>query len=85
MDVSRSIFVEWHRFEQDVVDSGSLLLHINQLEEFLIVFEYVRVALLTDLTFKFLPVVRGHVLSVLFHVLLSRDPTLQTLEVDQSD
>jgi len=84
MDVSRSIFVEWHRFEQDIVDSDSLLLHINQFEEFIAVFEYVRVALLTDLTFKFLPVVTGHVLSVLLHVFLRGDPTFQTLEVDQS-
>jgi len=84
MDVSRSIFVERHRLKQDIVDTRCLLLHINEFEEFAIVFEYVWVALLTDLTFKFLPVVRGNVLAVLLHVFLRGDPTLQTLEVDQA-
>jgi len=57
MDIPGSVFVERHRFQKDIVNAGTLLLYVNQLEQFLVVFENIGVALLTDLTFKFLPVI----------------------------
>lgn len=48
-------------------------------------FEYIRVTLFAQLAFKFLPVVTSDVLAVLLCVLLSVNPTFETLVMDQAD
>jgi len=47
--------------------------------------EYVRVALLADFAFEFLPVVRGYVFTVLLLLTLCFNPLFQALKVDKSD
>ena len=85
MNIATRILIQRHRFEQNVLAARLGLVYIDQFKEGLAFLKDIRIALLTDLTFKFLPVIRGDVLSVLFNMLLRGDPTLQTLEVDQSD
>jgi hypothetical protein len=58
MDVSGSIFVQWHRLKQDVV-GGSLgcnFFKINNFVDFLVYFECVRIHLFTNFTFESLPI-----------------------------
>lgn len=57
MDVTRCILVEWHRLKQDVLATGLRLINIDEFEERLAFSEDVRIALLANLAFKFLPVV----------------------------
>ena len=61
------------------------LINIDQFEELLAFLKYVRVGLLADFTFKFLPVVRGDILSVLFHMSLCFKPILEATVVDIAD
>ena len=85
MDVSRSVFVQWHGLEEDILAFGLRLVYINQFEESLAFLKDIWVALLADFAFKFLPVVRCDVLAVLFDVPLSLDPVLEALVVDIAD
>ena len=64
MDVSGRVLVERHRLKENVLGVGFGLRDVDQLEEVVSLLEYVRVALLADLAFEFLPVVRGDVLTV---------------------
>lgn len=84
MDVPRSVFIERHGLKEDVLAAGLGLVYINEFEEALPLFENVRVALLAYFTFKFLPVVRCDVLTVLLDVTLRLDPVLEALKVDES-
>lgn len=85
MDVARGVLIQWHRFQQNELSSLCGRFYINKLEEVVFALEDIGVALLANLTFEFLPVVAGHVLSVLLRVALGADPALQALEVDQTD
>ena len=91
MDVSRSVLVEGHRLQEDVVGGGLRCNLINKVDNFIdghANLESVGIHLLADLTLKTLPVEGSDV-----HVggagglllLLGEHPTLKTLEMDESD
>ena len=91
MDVTRSVLVKWHGLKQDVVSSTNLLNflgQINNLENSLFDFEGVGIHVLADLTFESLPVERSDVLGGLIDrllLLLGENPTLETLEMNESN
>lgn len=58
------------------------LVDIDEFEQLLAFLKDIGVALLANLAFKFLPVVRGDILTVLFRVPLSFDPVLEASVVD---
>lgn len=84
MDIARGVLVERHRLEQDKLGVFGGLLDVNQFVEHVLPFEDVGVALLADFAFKLLPVVAGHVLTVLLRVALGAQPALEAVEVDQA-
>ena len=85
VNVATCVLVERHRLQQDVLAALFRLLDVDQFEKRLTFLENVRVALLTDLTFKLLPVVACHVLAVLFNVPLRLKPAFEALIVNQAD
>jgi len=85
MDVSRSILIQRHRLEKNILATGFRLVYINKFEKSLPFLKDIGVALLADFTFKFLPIVRGDVLSVLFYVSLGLNPILKAFIVDITD
>ena len=85
VDVSGCVFVQGHRFEKDVFLVGLGLIDVDQFEEILTFLEYIWVALLANLTFEFLPVVRGNVFAVFLLLTLCFDPALEAFKVNESD
>ena len=67
MDVSRSVLIQRHRFEQNIV---VVIVHlfgkVNDLVDASINFECVWIHLLANLALELLPVVARHVFAVLF-------------------
>lgn len=57
MNIATRILIQRHRFEQNVLAARLGLVYIDQFKEGLAFLKDIRIALLTDLTFKFLPVV----------------------------
>ena len=91
MDVSRSVFVKRHGLEQDVVGTRGLLdllRHVDNFEDSLVDFESIWIHVFADLTLEPFPVegpdILGGLIDRLF-LLLSENPTLEALEVDQTD
>ena len=82
MNVSWSVFVQWHWFEEDVLAASLGFVDVNQFEESLAFLKDIWVALFADFAFKFLPIVRCDILAVLFHVSLRLDPVFEALIVD---
>ena len=74
MDVPGSVLVQRHGFEQNIFSIWLGLSYVDQLEKIVSLFEDVRVALLADFAFEFLPIVAGDILAVVFDVSLSFDP-----------
>jgi len=71
MDVSRSVLVERHRLEQDVLAAWLRFVDVDQFEQSLALLEYVGIGLLADFAFEFLPVVTSDVFTVLLDMSLS--------------
>lgn len=84
VDVARGVLVKGHGLKEDVSAIRCRLFDFNESEQIVSPFENVRVALLANLTLKFLPVVACHVLTILLHMSLGLKPLLQTLEVDET-
>ena len=84
MDVPGSVLVQRHGFEQNIFSIWLGLSYVDQLEKIVSLFENVRVALLADFAFEFLPIVAGDILAVVFDVSLSFDPIFQALEVNKT-
>ena len=85
VDVSRCVLVQRHRLQKDVFLIGLGLIDVDQFEKILALLENVGVALLADLAFEFLPVVRGYIFTVFLLLALCFDPRLEAFEVDESD
>lgn len=85
MDVARRVLVQRHGLEQDELAVRLRLRNIYQFEKGLSFLEDIGVALLADLAFKFFPVVRSDVFTVLLHVPLRLEPVLETCVVDVAD
>lgn len=91
VDIPRGILVQWHRLKKNVVSGGlcgNLISLINNLVNCWSDLKGVRVHLLADLALESLPVERPHILVLgtwWFLLLLSENPRLQALEVDQTD
>ena len=62
--------------------AGLWLVNVDQLKQFLPFLKDIGVALLANLTFKFLPVVGSNVLAVLFDMFLRPKPVLKALKMD---
>ena len=90
MDVSGSVLVEGHGLKEDVVTVSLRCDFISLIDDFvdgLTNFESVWIHLLANFAFESLPVERPNVLVLStgwFFLLLSEDPTLQAVEVDQA-
>lgn len=91
MDIPRGILVQRHGLEQDVVTrrlSGDLVSLINNLVDGWSHLEGVWIHLLADLALESLPVERSHILVMGTRgllLLLSENPGLQALEMDETD
>ena len=90
MNVSGGVLVEWHGLQQNVVVIGlrsDFVCEINNLEDYLSDFKSVRIHLFADFAFESLPVKGSDILvglSQRLFLLLSKHPTLEALEVNQS-
>ena len=90
MDVSGSVLVKGHGLQEDVVTVSLRCDFISLIDDFvdgLTNFESVWIHLLANFAFESLPVERPNVLVLCtgwFFLLLSEDPTLQAVEVDQA-
>ena len=90
MDVSGSVFVEWHGLQENVVTVSLRCDFISLIDDFvdgLTNFESVWIHLLANFAFESLPVERPNVLILStgwFFLLLSENPTLEAIEVDQT-
>ena len=88
MNVSRGVLVKRHRLKQNVVRSGSrgdFIDQINNLVNYCSNFKRVWVHLLTDFTFKSLPIERSHILvssTWWFFLFLGQNPCFKALEMD---
>lgn len=85
VDVSRCVLIQRHRLQKDVFLIGLGLIDVDQFEKILALLENVGVALLADLAFEFLPVVRGYIFTVFLLLALCFDPRLEAFEVNESD
>ena len=91
MNVSGRILVKGHGLQQDIVSALSLLdflRHVDDLEDSFVDFEGIWIHVFANFTFKSLPVEGPDVLGGLIDrllLLLSQNPTLEALEVDQTD
>lgn len=89
MNVPGSIFVKWHRLQQDVVVIIiHLLREVNNFVDVPLDFEGVWVHLFANLAFKTFPVEGTHILILSiwwFFLFLCEYPVLQALEVDEAD
>jgi hypothetical protein len=90
MDISRSILVERHWLQQDIVSrglSGNLVCLINNLVNSRSNFESVWIHLFANLALESLPVEWPHILVLStwwFLLLLSKNPGLEALEMDET-
>jgi len=82
VDVSRGIFIQGHGLKQDVATTLLGLSYVNQLKQVIVLLEDIRVTLLADFAFEFLPVVRRYVLAILFNVPLLFQPVFKALKMD---
>ena len=85
MNVTARVLIKRHGLKQNVLAALLGLLDVDQFEKTLALLEDVRVALLADLAFKFLPVVARDILAVLLDVTLRLEPALEAHVVDVAD
>lgn len=91
MNVSRSIFVKRHTLKQNIVACcilSDFLMQINNLVDLHVNFERVGIHLFADLTLKSFPVIGAYIHicgTWSFELLLSKNPILQALEVNNTN
>ena len=91
MDVSWGILIKWHWLKKNVVAiclSCDFIGLIYNFVDGFVNFESVRIHLLANLAFKSFPVERSNVLVLStwwFFLFLSEDPTLQALEMNETN